>query len=61
MVRSTLQAVTPEDQLKAAAYICAAHSIVTSSPHVVFATHNDFQAVNVNDTIGLVPRWTGQP
>ena len=54
-----MQAVTAEQQLQAAAYICAAHAIVTSSRHVVFVTHNDFQAVVLNDTVGLVPRWTG--
>jgi hypothetical protein len=54
-----LQAATPDDQIRAAAFICAAHAIVTASRHVVFVTHNDFQAVSIDDTVGLVPRWTG--
>ena len=53
------QAVTPEEQAQAAACICAAHALVTASRAVVFVTHNDFQAVDLNDTAGLVPRWTG--
>ena len=48
------------DQVQAAACICAAHAIATASSHMVFVTHNDFQAVDRNDTVGLVPRWTGE-
>lgn len=54
-----LQAVTKEQQIQAASYICTAHDIVVSSPYALFVTHNDFQAPFTQDRTGLVPRWTG--
>ncbi|CAL8462476.1 g2009 [Coccomyxa elongata] len=53
-------AVTEEQQMQAASYICTAHDIVVSSPYALFVTHNDFQAPFSEDRTGLVPRWTGR-
>ena len=55
------QAVTKEQEMQAASYICSAHDIVVSSPYALFVTHNDFQAPFSKDRTGLIPRWTGGP
>ncbi|KAK9906883.1 hypothetical protein WJX75_009691 [Coccomyxa subellipsoidea] len=53
-------AVTQEQEMQAASYICIAHDIVVTSEFALFATHNDFQAPSAEDRTGLIPRWTGR-
>ena len=53
------QPIGTSAQETAGEYICMAHEIMTSSPHAVFTTHNDFQGTSRNDTTGLIPGWTG--
>ncbi len=59
-VLSWTQAVTKEQELQAASYICIAHDIVVASQFALFVTHNDFQQPSLDDRTGLIPRWTGE-